>query len=163
MRKAFMLQTRQWISHIQTQRRNGLLQTYHRWSARMHNRPCPKRLSFCRLATKNETILHYFQLLEGAIDWAFAGCGHNSGKNLGMVRVAVLPRLSCFDILQSSLYTFWNERKSSTFFSMAAYMNTVFCPGFQKGRVPSEKGTLARWTDRQKGTLARWTEEKGHN
>ena len=39
----------------------------------------------------------------------------------------------------------------------------VFCPGFQKGRVPSEKGTLARWTDRQKGTLARWTEEKGHN
>ena len=32
---------------------------------------------------------------------------------------------------------------------------TVFCPGFQKGRVPSEKGTLARWTDRQKGTLAR--------
>ena len=51
---------------------------------------------------------------------------------------------------------------------------TVFCPGFQKGRVPSEKGTLARWTDRQKGTLARWTdrqkgtlarwtEEKGHN
>ena len=21
---------------------------------------------------------------------------------------------------------------------------TVFCPGFQKGRVPSEKGTLAR-------------------
>ena len=22
--------------------------------------------------------------------------------------------------------------------------NTVFCPGFQKGRVPSEKGTLAR-------------------
>ena len=52
--------------------------------------------------------------------------------------------------------------------------NAVFCPGFQKGRVPSEKGTLARWTDRQKGTLvrwtdrqkgtlARWTEEKGHN
>ena len=52
--------------------------------------------------------------------------------------------------------------------------STVFCPGFQKGRVPSEKGTLARWTDRQKGTLARWTdrqkvtlvrwtEEKGHN
>ena len=51
---------------------------------------------------------------------------------------------------------------------------TVFCPRFQKGRVPSEKGTLARWTDRQKGTLARWTdrqkgplarwtEEKGHN
>ena len=51
---------------------------------------------------------------------------------------------------------------------------SVFCPGFQKGRVPSEKGTLARWTDRQKGTLAlwtdrqkgtlaRWTEEKGHN
>ena len=49
----------------------------------------------------------------------------------------------------------------------------VFCPGFQKGRVPSEKGTLvrwtdhqkgtlARWTDRQKGTLARWTEEIGH-
>ena len=32
---------------------------------------------------------------------------------------------------------------------------TVFCPGFQKGRVPSEKGTLARRTDRQKGTLAR--------
>ena len=31
----------------------------------------------------------------------------------------------------------------------------VFCPGFQKGRVPSEKGTLARRTDRQKGTLAR--------
>ena len=23
-------------------------------------------------------------------------------------------------------------------------MVTVFCPGFQKGRVPSEKGTLAR-------------------
>ena len=22
--------------------------------------------------------------------------------------------------------------------------NSVFCPGFQKGRVPSEKGTLAR-------------------
>ena len=52
--------------------------------------------------------------------------------------------------------------------------DTVFCPGFQKGRVPSEKGTLARWTDsqkgtlarwtdRQKGTLARWTEGKGHN
>ena len=51
---------------------------------------------------------------------------------------------------------------------------TVFCPGFQKDRVPSEKGTLprwtdrqkgtlVRWTDRQKGTLARWTEEKGHN
>ena len=40
---------------------------------------------------------------------------------------------------------------------------TVFCPGFQKGRVPSEKGTLAWWMDRQKGTLARWTEEKGHN
>ena len=62
---------------------------------------------------------------------------------------------------------------------------SVFCSGFQKGRVPSEKGilarwtdrqkgtlarwtdrqkgTLARWTDRQKGTLARWTEEKGHN
>ena len=35
---------------------------------------------------------------------------------------------------------------------------TVFCSGFQKGRVPSEKGTLALWTDRQKGTLARWTE-----
>ena len=55
------------------------------------------------------------------------------------------------------------------YYTMAA----VFCPGFQKGRVPSEKGTLARWTDRQKGTLARWTdsqkgtlarwtEEKGH-
>ena len=54
------------------------------------------------------------------------------------------------------------------------YTYAVFCPGFQKGRVPSEKGTLARWTDRQKGTLAqwtdsqkgtlaRWTEEKGHN
>ena len=65
------------------------------------------------------------------------------------------------------------------------YQYTVFCPGFQKGRVPSEKGTLARWTgrqkgtlawwkdrqkgtlarwtDRQKGTLAQWTEEKGHN
>ena len=53
------------------------------------------------------------------------------------------------------------------------YHPPVFCPGFQKGRVPSEKGTLARWTDRQKGTLARWmdrqkgtlarwTEEKGH-
>ena len=51
---------------------------------------------------------------------------------------------------------------------------TVFFPGFQNGRVPSEKGTLAqwtdrqkgtlaRWTDRQKGTLARWTEDKGHN
>ena len=40
---------------------------------------------------------------------------------------------------------------------------SLFCPGFQNGRVPSEKGTLARWTDRQKGTLARWTEEKGHN
>ena len=50
----------------------------------------------------------------------------------------------------------------------------MFCPGFKKGRGPSEKGTLARWTDRQKGTLARWTdrqkgtlprwtEEKGHN
>ena len=26
-----------------------------------------------------------------------------------------------------------------------------------------QKGTLAQWTDRQKGTLARWTEEKGHN
>ena len=25
-----------------------------------------------------------------------------------------------------------------------AYHYTVFCPGFQKGRVPSEKGTLAR-------------------
>ena len=25
-----------------------------------------------------------------------------------------------------------------------AYSVTVFCPGFQKGRVPSEKGTLAR-------------------
>ena len=37
---------------------------------------------------------------------------------------------------------------------------TVFCPGFQKGRVPSEKGTLARWTDRQKGTLARWTDRQ---
>ena len=47
-------------------------------------------------------------------------------------------------------------------------------PRFSKGQVPSEKGTLARWTDcqkgtlsrwmdRQKGTLARWTEEKGHN
>ena len=36
----------------------------------------------------------------------------------------------------------------------------VFCPGFQKGRVPSEKGTLARWTDRQKGTLARWTDRQ---
>ena len=23
-------------------------------------------------------------------------------------------------------------------------MTAVFCPGFQKGRVPSEKGTLAR-------------------
>ena len=40
---------------------------------------------------------------------------------------------------------------------------SVLCPGFQKGRVPSEKGTLARWTDRQKDTLAWWTEEKGHN
>ena len=58
--------------------------------------------------------------------------------------------------------------------STHARRGTVFCPGFQKGRVPSEKGTLARWTDRQKGTLARWTdrqkgtlarwtEEKGHN
>ena len=36
----------------------------------------------------------------------------------------------------------------------------VFCPGFQKGRVPSEKGTLAQWTDRQKGTLARWTDRQ---
>ena len=36
----------------------------------------------------------------------------------------------------------------------------MFCPGFQKGRVPSEKGTLARWTDRQKGTLARWTDRQ---
>ena len=61
----------------------------------------------------------------------------------------------------------WTYEKSKTY-------KTVFCPGFQKGRVPSEKGTLARWTDRQKGTLARWTdrqkgtlarwtEEKGHN
>ena len=40
---------------------------------------------------------------------------------------------------------------------------SVFCPGFQKGRVPSEKGTLVQWTDRQKGTVAWWTEEKGHN
>ena len=24
------------------------------------------------------------------------------------------------------------------------WLLTVFCPGFQKGRVPSEKGTLAR-------------------
>ena len=51
---------------------------------------------------------------------------------------------------------------------------TVFCLGFQMGSVPSEKGTLARGTDRQKDTLARgtdrqkgtlawWTEEKGHN
>ena len=38
--------------------------------------------------------------------------------------------------------------------------SAVFCPGFQKGRVPSEKGTLARWTDRQKGTLARWTDRQ---
>ena len=34
------------------------------------------------------------------------------------------------------------------------YQSPVFCPGFQKGRVPSEKGTLAQSTDRQKGTLA---------
>ena len=27
---------------------------------------------------------------------------------------------------------------------VCAYVYTVFCPGFQKGRVPSEKGTLAR-------------------
>ena len=37
---------------------------------------------------------------------------------------------------------------------------SVFCPGFQKGRVPSERGTLARWTDRQKDTLARWTDRQ---
>ena len=51
----------------------------------------------------------------------------------------------------------------------------VFYPGFQKGRVPSEKGTFSAMNgpDRQKGTisavnwrkmaqLVRWTEEKGH-
>ena len=27
---------------------------------------------------------------------------------------------------------------------MASHSDAVFCPGFQKGRVPSEKGTLAR-------------------
>ena len=65
----------------------------------------------------------------------------------------------------------WEEGSK---FWKAVTQHAVFCPGFQKGRVPSEKGTLARWTDRQKGTLARWTdrqkgtlarwtEEKGHN
>ena len=29
----------------------------------------------------------------------------------------------------------------------------VFCPGFQKGSVQSEKGTL-RWAERQKGTIS---------
>ena len=28
--------------------------------------------------------------------------------------------------------------------NVAEIIYTVFCPGFQKGRVPSEKGTLAR-------------------
>ena len=32
--------------------------------------------------------------------------------------------------------------KFKMFFKFTRY--TVFCPGFQKGRVPSEKGTLAR-------------------
>ena len=68
----------------------------------------------------------------------------------------------------SSVFNTTNPRKRGDM------RQAVFCPGFQKGRVPSEKGTLARWTDhqkgtlarwtdRQKGTLARWTEEKGHN
>ena len=29
----------------------------------------------------------------------------------------------------------------------------MFCPGFQKGRVPSEKGTFSAVNDRQKGTI----------
>ena len=42
--------------------------------------------------------------------------------------------------------------------------STVFCPGFQKGMVPSEKGTLphlVRWTDRQKGTISAVNGKKG--
>ena len=35
-------------------------------------------------------------------------------------------------------------------------LNAVFCPGFQKGRVPSEKGTFSavNGPDRQKGTIS---------
>ena len=32
-------------------------------------------------------------------------------------------------------------------------VHTVFCPGFQKGRVPSENGTFSVVNGRQKGTI----------
>ena len=37
-----------------------------------------------------------------------------------------------------------NADKEGTTAILEKYRDPVFCPGFQKGRVPSEKGTLAR-------------------
>ena len=49
----------------------------------------------------------------------------------------VVPELAMF-----SLYTKCLLQNIIIHACMHTY--TVFCPGFQKGRVPSEKGTLAR-------------------
>ena len=40
---------------------------------------------------------------------------------------------------------------------------SVFCPGFQKGRVPSEKSTFSAVNWRKRAQIVWWTEEKGHN
>ena len=49
--------------------------------------------------------------------------------------------------------------------SLALRSRAVFCPGFHKGRVPSEKGTFSAVNGLtvKMAQLARWTEEKWHN
>ena len=59
------------------------------------------------------------------------------------------------------VYILYHKQCSAKVFKRAALVPS------EKGTLARwtdrQKGTLAQWTDRQKGTLARWTEEKGHN
>ena len=47
-------------------------------------------------------------------------------------------------------------------FQGLVHITTVFCPGLQKGRVPSEKGTLARSTPSKGHFSAVNGPSKGH-
>ena len=57
---------------------------------------------------------------------------------LCIVMVALMNTETQIQCIRFHTFEYWTKKNTSS----------VFCPGFQKGRVPSEKGTLARWTDR---------------
>ena len=57
---------------------------------------------------------------------------------ISRVRYAVHERK--FNVMGSML----SREKCHTWEMRQGHVIAAFCPGFQKGRVPSEKGTLAR-------------------